>query len=121
MQILGLLISDKAEIDQGTSKLDILGVFNTINSYNFPAKHAEFIVTVITEGDPCDRNYSVDIELAGKKIVGLKENISSGERNYLFARFANVIFPMAGKYTVRVEVNGIKAETNLYLKLASHT
>lgn len=117
MRILSLLVSDKVSIDDDTKKVTIEGVFDSISAFNFPAKHKQLTVSVITYGTPGKHRYKVSIIKDDKEILTVNEEISTGVRHYFIARFSDVVFPEPGIYTVKAFVDKEKLATDINLNL----
>lgn len=118
MRILSLLIADKAFFNEKTNKLTIEGIFDSIKTHKLPAKHSEFFVVVITEGESKEkRHHKIQLKKEEKEIAGFDETVETGKRHTFLARFYDIVFNEPGEYTVEVDVNGERISTNLYLNL----
>lgn len=117
MKILSFLVSDQIKIDHNTKKATIEGIFDAIYAPNFPAKHKQLIVSVITHGMPGKHRYKVSIMKDDKEISTIDETILTGERHYFIARFFDIIFPEPGIYIVKVFVDKEELSTEIKLNL----
>ncbi|MCP6719368.1 MAG: hypothetical protein KJI71_04000 [Patescibacteria group bacterium] len=119
MKIIAFLLSKKVHLNEITKELDIVGIFNTMNSKGFPARHPEFTVTLIVE-DVKDKEheFEVTIKKGGKLIAKTSKKVETGRRHYYIARFNNIVFPEPGVYEVKGGIDEKKISTSLYLNLS---
>ncbi len=117
MKILSLLVSDKVSIDDKTKKITIEGIFDSISASGFPAKHSELTVSAIVDGTPGKHHYKISIMDKDKEMVAIDEEISTGARHRIVARFINVIFPKPGIYKIKAVVDNEELSFDINLKL----
>lgn len=124
MKLLYLLVCDQAflSIDR---KVNIIGVFETINAQNFPVTHQKFTLVgsiVATKG-----KFKLGVDIVSEKTnqsILLESQdrevnlpASDGSRNFNFIiDLINTSFPEAGNYLVNVSIDSkIIASFNLAL------
>ncbi|XOB41818.1 MAG: DUF6941 family protein [Candidatus Nealsonbacteria bacterium] len=117
MKILSLLISDRVNIDDNTKKVTIEGIYNSIRALNFPAKHKELIVSVVVQGTPGNHHFRISVIKDHKEIAAVDKEVPTGITHYFIARFANIIFPEQGIYTIKALVDKEELATNINLTL----
>jgi len=114
MKILALLLADKAEMS-AENKLNIEGIFNSINASAFPAQHLEFMVVVVTEGGEGEQEHRILIKKEDQVVRKIEERLTLSKRTYGLFRFENVVFSEAGRYVVELEIGTNKISTDLFL------
>ncbi|TKJ18834.1 MAG: hypothetical protein CEE43_17030 [Promethearchaeota archaeon Loki_b32] len=117
MKILSLLVSDKVIIDNDTKKVTIEGIFDSIGALNFPAKHKELTVSLITHGTAGKHHYKISITKDNKEIASVNEEVSTGTNHRFFARFTDIVFPEPGVYAVKAIVDKEELTTDFNLNL----
>ena len=110
-----MLLADHAflSIDK---KVNIIGIFETINAAKFPVTHPKFVVVGSMKPSKSKFNMSVALyDSDGKPLIGNvneKEiNLpgSSSTKNFNFIiEILNPSFPRAGEYSVQINVDGEK-------------
>lgn len=115
MKLLYMLLADHAflSIDK---KVNIIGIFETINAAKFPVTHPKFVVVGSMKPSKSKFNMSVALyDSDGKPLIGNvneKEiNLpgSSSTKNFNFIiEILNPSFPRAGEYSVQINVDGEK-------------
>jgi hypothetical protein len=104
------LICDQVIVDT-SGKISIIGMFNRINTKNTPVVHGKFAIVINTSGNPGE-SYLEKIEIINlqddKSIASVEGKIefkSAGINNF-FGNFVNILFPVFGKYWIKVSING---------------
>lgn len=114
MKLLYALLCDQAflSIDR---KVNIIGVFETINAQSFPVNHNKFTLVGSIAASSEKFKLAVDIISEKTKLSILKDvqeravNLpsSEGKRNFNFIiEILNTVFPEAGNYSVEVQIDG---------------
>jgi len=114
MKLLYALLCDQAflSIDR---KVNIIGVFETINAQSFPVNHSKFTLVGSIVASSEKFNLAVDIISEKTKLSILKDSqerlvnlpSSEGKRNFNFIiEVLNTVFPEAGNYSVAVQIDG---------------
>ena len=113
MKLQYMLLADHAflSIDR---KVNIIGIFETINAAKFPITHPKFVV--IGSILPSKDKFKMSIILSDSKGKPLMNNINEKEinlppeaqnKNFNFIiEIINPSFPESGNYTVKIEVDG---------------
>lgn len=125
MKLLYTLLCDSAflSIDR---KVNIIGVFETINAPSFPVTHQKFTLVGSINSSKEKFKLAIDIvsEQTGSSIlqevqereVNLPAN--EGKKNFNFIiELINTVFPGPGNYLVNINIDG-KTITSLNLALA---
>ena len=115
MKLVYVLLADHAflSIDK---KVNIIGVFETINAAKFPITHPKFVV--IGSIIPSKNNFKMSVTLSDEKGKSLLNNINEKEinlppqvanKNFNFIiEMINPSFPKPGEYKVGINVDGEK-------------
>jgi hypothetical protein len=88
-------------------KISIIGMFDTINSKDFPSTHPKFFVISNISADPGSYNQTIEIVSPKGEVIAKvsgKIDIKKGRINNLIVGFAGVKFEEPDKYWVRVSV-----------------
>ncbi len=113
MKLIYALLCDQAflSIDR---KVNIIGVFETINAASFPVSHAKF--TLVGSIEPSKRNFKLAVDIAdaaGKSILNEKQEREvalpdrNEARNFNFIiDILNTSFPQMGNYAVQILIDG---------------
>lgn len=105
-----VLMCDQVIVDK-YGKISIIGIFNKINAKNTPAIHTRFTITTNIMGRP-GTSYAEKIEIINlqdnKSIAFVEGKLEFKEtgRNNFFGNFINTIFPVFGKYWIKVSIDG---------------
>ncbi|MDD5639389.1 MAG: hypothetical protein PHR47_01100 [Candidatus Pacebacteria bacterium] len=100
-----LHICENAFLSEGTRNLNIIGIFDTINTKGFPAAQPRFaVVANITASNEDGHKTTLSIEKNGKKIVELNSNFK-GKKQQLIQNFLNFPFPEEGNYDVVIRLD----------------
>ena len=115
MKLLYVLLADHAflSIDK---KVNIIGIFETINAAKFPITHPKFVV--IGSIVPSKSNFKMSITLSDDKGKSLMNNVNEKEINLppqalsktfnFIIEIINPSFPKPGEYKVGINVDGEK-------------
>jgi len=117
VDLLHLIVADYANLTKD-GKLNVMGIFSTINASAFPAKHSEMYVIVKLYAKPAeyDQTRKLTIKLldedATQQLVNFSHDFrvpkgSGGQRvetNHIL-RLTDVIFPSAGSYQISALVD----------------
>lgn len=121
MKIILCTVADFASSTQD-GKLNVMGVFDTINAAQFPAKHASMALVIRTLQDYRDSEteHEMKVELRGpdgEKILemGAKIRVPTMEPGQFattnqILNLQGVPFPKSGDYTFRISMDGSKKE-----------
>jgi hypothetical protein len=114
VKLLYALLCDHAflSIDR---KVNIIGVFETINSPSFPVNHTKF--TLVGSIAATEENFKLAVDIVSEKTKQsilqepqereVKLPANQEKRNFNFIiEIINTTFPEAGNYTVEVKING---------------
>lgn len=103
-------------------KISIIGVFNKILANSFPAIHP--ILFIITNVSGKDGTYLETIEIIApdETVIAKAENnivVESNAHANFIARFVNLIFPVEGRYKIKISINGerLSDENDLIVRL----
>ena len=101
-------------------KISVIGVFNRLLTKGWPAIHPKF--SVVTNISTSLEEYIEVVEIISpenKTIAKAKNKIiinKKGQSSNFVADFTNIVFPIEGKYKIRVSVNDkIISEDNYYI------
>jgi len=119
MKIVSLLLADKVAVDENTKKVSIDGVFNLINVSGLPAKHKEFFVFIVVEGQAGKHRFDIKVKKGPSIIVSTDQEFETGSRHYFISTFKDLIFHEAGTYEVVASVNGDSMSSLLEVKVNS--
>jgi hypothetical protein len=91
---------------QANGKHSMIGVFERINSFNFPAAHP-YMAVAIKLRDQAHRKFQVSVMVAkpnGDKIAELQAEIATTDDGsaYMDVNLINLQFPEPGRYLVKV-------------------
>lgn len=122
MKLIYALVCDHAFLSLDR-KVNIIGVFETINAQSFPVNHQKF--TLVGSVVPSNNKFKMAIDIVaedtGKSIlrdVQEREVVlpaNNGGKNFNFIiEILNTVFPKAGHYQIKVVIDG---ETLSDLKL----
>lgn len=115
MKLHYVLLADHAflSIDK---KVNIIGIFETINAAKFPVDHPKFVV--IGSIFPDKTNFKLNLDLINDKGISLMKNTNEkeialpaegGSRNFNFIiEMLNTTFPESGEYKIVINVDGKK-------------
>ena len=115
MKLHYVLLADHAflSIDK---KVNIIGVFETINAQKFPVTHPKFVV--IGSVVPSNTKFKMSVLLTDDKGESLMNNINEKEinlpseaenKNFNFIiEMLNPSFPKPGEYRVQINIDGEK-------------
>ena len=115
MKLLYVLLADHAflSIDK---KVNIIGIFETINAVKFPVTHPKFVV--IGSILPSKTNFKLSVTITDDKGKSLMKSINEKEINLpvegdnkkfnFIIELLNPSFPKAGEYKVAINVDGEK-------------
>ncbi len=109
-QLLAWLTCDGVHIDPGSGKHTILGVFSNINARHFPVTHP-FMVWFLTLTDCAPGKHqmrlSMGLEPTQMQVLLDRpfESQSPLHRINLINEIRNLSFPVAGDYSILVEVD----------------
>lgn len=125
MKLIYALLCDNAflSIDR---KVNIIGVFETINAPSFPVTHQKF--TLVGSMSASKNKFKLAIDIIAKTSNNsiLKETqerdvslpVSEGNKNFNFIiELVNTVFPQSGSYSVNINIDG-KTVESLNLTLA---
>lgn len=114
MKPIYALLCDQAflSIDR---KVNIIGVFETINAQSFPVVHPKF--TLVGSVEPSKDKFKMLVDIveqdsktsilneAQEREVALPADRSSGNFNFII-EIVNTSFPKSGKYLVQIKIDG---------------
>jgi len=124
MKLIYALLCDSAflSIDR---KVNIIGVFETINAANFPVSHPKFVL--VGSMVPSKKDFKMAVEIVkedGKSILNqaqereVKLPDSADNKNFNFiVEIVNTVFPEMGVYNVNLLIDG-KAVSSQKLTVA---
>ena len=104
------LACDQAIVDTA-GKISLIGIFGKIYTQSTPAVHSKFTIAINTLGTP-GSSYIQKIEIINlqdnKSIISVEGKIEFKEVgiNNFFGNFVNTLFPVFGKYWIKVSVDG---------------
>jgi hypothetical protein len=120
MQVKLALLADSANISR-EGKLNILGVFDTIYTRQFPTKHPHMQLVMRFEASPeeAGRRCQVEVQLVtqdGRVVFRVPGSVDLVRRelgemvgvDHILA-LANISFEEPGRYTFRIAVDGVVA------------
>jgi hypothetical protein len=120
MQVKIALLADSANISR-EGKLNILGVFDTIYTHQFPTTHPHMHLVLRFSASPQEagRACALEVQLVaqdGRVVFGITgslgvPHVEPGEMvgvDHVLA-FANLVFAEAGRYAFRITVDGVEA------------
>lgn len=117
-----VILCENAFLAQGTNSLNIIGIFDRIGAFNFPAIHPRLVVITNISGDPDNYDQIIIIKNknTGQEIAKLESKLminSIGQKAQFIGSFFNVMFPVAGEYVVEISINGQlqNLTTNIYV------
>lgn len=128
MKLVLFALADYASVADG-GKLNVMGIFHTVNAKSFPAKHREMYVIVKFAADFGDvrKESALEINILDEDsrtiarvegtlaVDGYKPDQQS--EHTLIVRLVDIEFPKAGTYAVNVCIDGEEKETlQLYLR-----
>lgn len=128
MQITLAAIADFASVSVG-DKLNVMGVFDTIQAPQFPAVHPQLFLAIRLQFEYEDRNSDVSLQIRlenedGKVIVratpkGRIGPVQAGETGNinLVLGLANLKFDGPGRYSVVVSLAGAEDDLRLPLRI----
>lgn len=107
-----LIICENAFITSGSNNLNVIGIFDVINTPGFPAVHPAFtVVAKIINDDSSEHEVSLKIFKEGL-VLFQSPKIKFTDKQYQFINnMVNFQFPEEGKYTVSVQIDGEDKET----------
>jgi hypothetical protein len=115
MKLLYVLLADHAFLSVD-KKVNIIGIFETINAAKFPITHPKFVV--IGSIIPDKTNFKLSVNLTDDNGKSLMNNVNEkeinlptegGNRNFNFIiEMINPSFPQAGEYKVAINIDGKK-------------
>jgi hypothetical protein len=127
MRLVLFLAADYANVT-GDGKLNVMGVFNEIYAYNFPARHSamHIVVKLMGELGEYDQKRNLIVKLLdpdGNQIVDLSVEVNipspkSGRKSEVNAIFGigDIIFPKPGPYQfVALVDKDHKGELTIYV------
>jgi hypothetical protein len=113
MKLIYALLCDSAflSIDR---KVNIIGVFETINATNFPVNHPKFVL--VGSMKPSKTNFSMGVEIimeGNKQILNQAQERevrlpdTNDDKNFNFIiEIVNTVFPQIGNYSVNLLIDG---------------
>lgn len=117
-----LIICDKAELDKD-NKLNIIGVFDSINADGFPAVHSELAIIANFNLDKGKhREYFIIEDDSGNELISNRsdqvEIDTTKDRHQFIHKIQNLLLPREGKYNVKIFIDGNEVGNNyFYAKL----
>ncbi|MBN1313505.1 MAG: hypothetical protein JXB30_19015 [Anaerolineae bacterium] len=127
MEVLVLLAADYANLER-SGKLNVMGIFNDINSATFPMRHPlmHLIFKLGTELGEINQKRTVTVKLLdeyGSELVNIPQNIelpkrSGGRRPELnfIMELREIVFQKPGRYDFVILVdNDYKKELPIYI------
>lgn len=108
-------ICDNAFSTEGSGKLNIIGIFENINSVGFPATHPTMSFVLVLSGEP-NKEFSYYFNIqdpSGEVIVDKKDEAAKARfgingRVQLIYNVLNVKIPKEGKYTVNLFIDDFR-------------
>jgi hypothetical protein len=110
-------ICENAFITEGTKSLNLIGIFDGINSPGFPAIHPKFSIVANVDTE-VNENHKTTLKIRkdSKVIFSLDINFV-GIKQQIVQNFINFPFPEEGVYVAEVVVDSITiGSTNITLK-----
>lgn len=90
-------------------KLNVIGIFNQINTLSFPALHPRLMIVTSVTGEV--KKYTESIEIVSSKgdVIARAGNPieifkGGGAANFI-ADFVGIIFPEEGTYRIRIKID----------------
>lgn len=113
-----LIICDKAELDEN-GKLNISGVFDSINSKGFPAVHSELVIIAnfnLEKGS--HKEYFIIEDNLGNELISnrsdqLEVDVAK-DRHQFIHRIQKLLLPSEGKYIVKIFIDGNEVGDNYF-------
>ena len=103
-----LHICDQVIVDQD-KKISIIGIFNKIKAFGFPAIHPKF--SIFTKISGAIGAYKQRIEIISTEnntpmasVIGDFE-IKNSEGSIFIGNFINMLFPVEGKYKIKIYID----------------
>lgn len=98
-----LHICENAFLTDETKNLNLIGIFDTINSSGFPAVHPIFFIVASLSFENDDNHMvSIVIEKDGHKILEGKKMNVKGKNPRIIQRIVNLKFEKDGVYNIQV-------------------
>jgi hypothetical protein len=117
-----VIVCDNAFIAQGTNSLNIIGIFDRINTQKFPAVHPRLVIVTNISGEPGEYIQLIVIKnkITGNKIAELSGKLiinKEGQKAQFLGNFFNLVFPLSGEYIVEAYINDILQDltANIYV------
>jgi|SRR3989344_1021860 len=125
VQINFFIVADKAEVKMG--KLSIEGIFDSINSFNFPAKHKSLVVVINFEIDPGKHSHYFKVkhqdgtEAMQSSVYEFESGLNQKRHQFLHT-LNGLLLLKEGKYIIEAYLDGILlGETYFIAKNISQT
>ena len=102
-------------------KLNIIGIFNQINALNFPALHPRLMIATSVSGEVRKYTESIEIVSPGGEVIARAGNPieifkSGGSANFI-ADFVGIVFPIEGKYEIKIKIDSEEIENDLFIMI----
>ena len=116
MKVRFALLADYSNVTQ-EGKINILGVFDILHAFQFPAQHPEMRFVMRFEADVSERGQQKEVQVRlinerGDQLLALNGRMMIGEANpgasFFYNHvltFRNVVFPSAGDYQFDIYVD----------------
>lgn len=92
------------------NKLNIIGIFNKILSFGFPAIHPKLFIVTNISGELSEFKEAIEIVSPNNKVIVNAENqikIDENKSANFIAQFVGIPFENEGIYKIRILVDGI--------------
>ncbi len=103
-----IIVCDKAYLSEETGKLNIEGIFDTINSPSYPAIHPSMSVVVGIKVDETTNTEKIVMKKDGREILSTPNKeitkVVSGKHRFIH-NLLKVAFVETGKYVIEVYIN----------------
>lgn len=115
-----LIVCDTAFLTQGSSALNLIGIFRGINAPKFPALHNRLTVVANVSGDSGE--YDAKIIIKEKSSEILLAELSSNEKLKILnsknaqyiATFFGLIFNNPGEYAAELYIDGTRKASTIF-------
>ena len=114
-----LHICETAFLTKDSNNLNIIGIFDSVNTQGFPAVHPRFVIVAnITPEESGKHVVNVSIASGLKKIFEVNLPYDRPEKRIqIIQNFVNFSFPEEGVYNVQVSIDGqILGSSDLTIK-----
>jgi len=104
-----IIACDQAFLAVGTNNLNLIGIFSTIHSEQFPLTYPRFslVTNFDTDATGMHRMSTQVLDQEGKQLIETHIDINITSPNFqVIAHFENLAFAQPGKYELRLTLDG---------------